>query len=136
MKILKYLVIAFLLTASFVSAQQFNFKSTALSILQKNRNGEWGKWSNPKPTTVFAKLDYDNDKIIIYSTEIQHYKIIEYLPKEVSNVDEINSYLCKNIDGIAVKIAFIVRTDSGYKTQLYVYNEDFVFCYDIIEVTK
>lgn len=136
MKKIKYLIFIFSLIASFVNAQQFSFQSTALSVLQKNRNGEWGKWSTPKPTTVFTKLDYDHDKIIIYSSEIQHYKIIEYLPKEVSDVDEINSYLCRNIEGIPVKISFIVRTDLGNKTQLYVYNEDFVFCYDIIEVTK
>jgi hypothetical protein len=62
---------------------------------------------------------------------------VEYLEKEVTKTDEINSYLCKNQLGTSVKLSFFTRVDLGNKPQLYVYFKDFVFCYDIVEeVTK
>lgn len=136
MKFFKYFVLLLLFSGVFVSAQSFRFKTSTISILEKDRYGKWKKWSTPKPTEVIVTLDYDKNKIVIYSTEIQYYKIVEYLGKEISETDEINSYLCKNPKGIAVKISFFVRKDKNNKTQLYVYNKDFSFCYDIEEITE
>ncbi len=136
MKLFKYIALFTFLTVGIANAQQFQFQTTTLSVLQKNRKGEWGKWSTPEQAKAIVKLDYDKNKIIIYSNIIQYYSIVEYLPKEVTKVDEINSYLCKNIDGYPLKISFIVRKDLKNKTQLYVYNEDYIFCYDIFEIVK
>ena len=137
MKSLKYLLF-FLFLFSFAShAQQFRFKTTALSVLEKDNKGNWGKWSKPEATELFVTLDYDKNKIVIYSREIQHYTIVEYLEKEVTKSDEINSYLCKNQEGTAVKISFFTSLHPPNKPQLYVYFKDFVFCYDVVEeVTK
>ncbi len=135
MKFFKYLVLLLLFSGTFVSAQSFRFKTTSLSILEKDHYGKWKKWSKPKPTEVIVTLDYDKNKIVIYSSDIQYYKIIEYLGKEISETDEVNSYLCKNTEGIAVKISIFVRKDQHNKTQLYVYHKDFSFCYDIEEIT-
>ena len=133
---MKYLLLFVVFAIQYSNAQQFNFQTTTLSVLKKTKNGEWGKWSTPKEAKMIVKLDYDKNKIIIYSSEIQHYSIVEYLPKQATKVDEINSYLCKSLDGIPVKISFMVRKDKKNKTQVYVYNEDFVFCYDIIEIVQ
>lgn len=136
MKLFKYVALLTFFIVGVANAQQFNFQTTSFSILKKNQKGQWGKWSTPQKAATIVKLDYNKDKIIIYSNEIQYYTIFEYLPKEVTKVDEINSYLCKNIDGFPLKISFIVRKDLKNKTQLYVYNEDYIFCYDIIEIVK
>lgn len=118
-------------------AQQFKFKTTSLTVLERGgRFNEWGKWSEPLETQLFISLDFDKEKIVVYSREIQHYRILEILPKEITEVDEINSYLCKNQFGEAAKISFIVRKDQKNKTQLYIYFTDIVFCYDIEEVTE
>jgi len=124
MKSLKYLLF-FLFIFSFAShAQQFRFKTTALTVLEKDNKGNWGKWSKPEATELYVTLDYDKNKIVIYS-------------REVTKSDEINSYLCKNQEGTAVKLSFFTRIDLGNKPQLYVYFKDFVFCYDVVEeVTK
>lgn len=103
-------------------------------MLEKDNKDNWGKWSKPEPTEMFVTLDYNKDKIVIYSREIQHYKIVEYMPKEVTKVDEINSYLCKNQFGDATKISFMTRIDKNNKPQLYVYYKDIIYCYDIVEV--
>ena len=133
---MKYLLLFVVFAIQYSNAQQFNFQTTTLSVLKKTKSGEWGKWSTPQEEKMIVKLDYDKNKIIIYSSEIQHYSIIEYLPKQVTKVDEINSYLCKSLDGIPVKISFMIRKDNKNKTQVYVYNEDFIFCYDIIEIVQ
>jgi hypothetical protein len=104
-----------------------------MTVLEKDNNNNWGKWSTPEKTEMFVTLDYDKNKIVIYSREIQHYTIVEYFDKEVTKTDEINSYLCKNQLGTPVKISFMTRIDQGNKPQLYVYFKDFVFCYDIVE---
>ena len=137
MKFFKY-VLFFLFITSFSSfAQQFRFKTTQMTVLEKDNKNNWGEWSTPEKTEMYVTLDYDKDKIVIYSREIQHYTIVEYLDKEVTKTDEINSYLCKNQLGTPVKISFMTRIDQGNKPQLYVYFKDFVFCYDIVEeVTK
>ncbi len=133
MKSIKYLLF-FLFICTFTShAQQFRFKTTALTVLEKDTKGDWGKWSKPETTALYVTLDYDKNKIVIYSREIQHYTIVEYLDKEVTKTDEINSYLCKNQEGTAVKVSFFTRVDLDNKPQLYVYFKDFVFCYDIVE---
>jgi hypothetical protein len=133
MKIFKYLLFVFFCTTFTTVAQQFRFKTTTLSVLEKDNKGDWGKWSKPEATELYVTLDYNKNKIVIYSREIQHYTIVEYLEKEVTKTDEINSYLCKNQLGTAVKISFFTRVDLGNKPQLYVYFKDFIFCYDIVE---
>lgn len=136
MKGLKYTLFLFLFAFSIVQAQEFRFKSTALSIMQRKNAKEWGKWSTPKPTEVIISLDFDKDKIVIYSTEIQHYRIIEALGTEHTDKDVITSYICKNIEGIVVKLSFFIRKDLDNKTQLYLYHKNFAFCYDIVEITE
>ena len=126
-----------MLSSATFYAQQFKFKTTSLTVLERGgRFNEWGKWSEPLETQLFISLDFDKEKIVVYSREIQHYRILEILPKEITEVDEINSYLCKNQFGEAAKISFIVRKDQKNKTQLYIYFTDIVFCYDIEEVTE
>ncbi len=134
MKFFKFLLFFIFLTSFSNYAQQFRFKTTSLSVLEKDNKDNWGKWSKPEATEMFVTLDYDKDKIVIYSREIQHYKIVEYMPKEVTKVDEINSYLCKNQLGEATKISFMTRIDKNNKPQLYVYYKDIIYCYDIVEV--
>lgn len=133
MKIFKYILILFFLFGATTYAQQFRFKTTSVSVLQQGGKGKSAKWSKPTPTEIIISLDYDKDKIVIYSSEIQHYKILEYLPKEVTKVDEINSFICRNHEGIVVKIAIILRLDVK-KAQLYVYHKNFTFAYDILEM--
>ena len=87
-------------------------------------------------TQLFVSLDFDKNKLVVYSREIQHYRILEALPKQTTETDEINSYICKNQFGEAAKASFIVRKDENFKTQLYLYFTDVVFCYDIEEVTE
>ncbi len=137
MRILRYFVFLFLIASASAFAQQFKFKTTSLTVLERGgKFNDWGKWSEPLETQLFVTLDFDKNRIVVYSREIQHYKIIESLPKEVTEVDEINSFLCKNQFGEQAKLSFIVRKNEKNKTQLYIYFTDIIFCYDIIEETN
>lgn len=137
MRILRYFVFLFLIASASAFAQQFKFKTTSLTVLERGgRMNEWGKWSEPEPTQLFISLDFDKDKIVVYSRDIQHYRIIEALSKQVTKDDEINSYLCKNQFGEKAKLSFIVRKNEKNRTQLYIYFTDIIFCYDIEEVTE
>ena len=133
MRFLKYLLFLLFLTSFSSYAQQFRFKTTSLTVLEKDKKNVWGKWSKPQKTAMMVTLDYEKNKIGIYSGEVLHYKIFKNVDTAVTKVDEINAYLCKNQYGESVKIAFMTRIDQGNKPQLYVYFKDFVFCYDIVE---
>jgi hypothetical protein len=133
MKLYNYIVILFFVFGVTSHAQKFTFKATNVSVLEQATKGKSAKWSKPTPTELIISLDYDKEKIVIYSSEIQHYKILEYLPKKVTKVDEINSFICRNHEGVTVKIAIILRLDVK-KAQLYVYHKNFTFAYDILEM--
>lgn len=136
-KILLYGILLFSFVSVGLQAQSFKFKTTSLTVLERGgKYNEWDKWSVPLETQLYITLDLTKDKIIVYSREIQHYRILEILPKQVTKTDEVNSYLCKNQFGEACKISFMVRTNENYKTQLYIYFTDIVFCYDIEEVIE
>src|SRR5690606_4096471 len=118
MRVLRYFILLFVLASASAFAQQFKFKTTSLTVLERGgKYNEWGKWSTPQETQLFVTLDFDKSKIVVYSREIQHYRIMEVMPKQTTPEDEINSYLCKNQFGEKAKLSFIVRKNEKNKTQ-------------------
>ena len=89
MKFFKYLLFFLFITSFSSFAQQFRFKTTQMTVLEKDNKNNWGKWSTPEKTEMYVTLDYDKDKIVIYSREIQHYTIVEYLDKEKNKIDNL-----------------------------------------------
>ncbi|MEZ4853693.1 hypothetical protein [Flavobacterium sp.] len=137
MKRIKLFIALFFLISIGIQAQSFKFKTTSLTVLEREgKYNKWGKWSEPLNTQLYVNLDFDKNKIVVYSREIQHYRILEILPKQVTKTDEINSYICKNQFGEACRVSFMVRKNEKNKTQVYIYFKDIVFCYDIEEVTE
>ena len=76
MKFFKYLLFFLFITSFSGFAQQFRFKTTQMTVLEKDNKNNWGKWSTPEKTEMFVTLDYDKDKIVIYSREIQQERIL------------------------------------------------------------
>ena len=63
-----------LFTVTFSYSQEIaKFRTTEAAF---KLNGEWSDWISTRINIVF---DFTNDKIIIYSTDIQIYKVLEEL---------------------------------------------------------
>ena len=61
-------------------SQTYKFKTSGLSVMQKDQKGNWGKWSNLNLVNILVKLDTDKNRIIVYSEVIQLFQIIDYIP--------------------------------------------------------
>lgn len=123
-------ILFFLLTAS-VSAQTYMFQTTGFSVMEKNDRGLWGKWSDLKPANIIVSLDTTKDRIVIYSQEIQVYRIANYDAKEENDTDLVYPFTCADESGWPVKISFITRKNQGNRKQLYIKHKDVVLLYNI-----
>ena len=58
-------------------SQTYSFKTSGLSLMQKDENGKWGKWSGLNLVNILVKLDTDKSRIVVYSEIIQLFEIID-----------------------------------------------------------
>jgi hypothetical protein len=112
-------------------SQTYNFRTSGLSVLQKDQKGKWGNWSDLKLTTILVKLDTDKSRIIVYSEVIQLFEIIEYIPLQESKTDSIYSFACKDNNGEDCTLSIITRKNQGNRKQLYINYDDRIILYNI-----
>jgi hypothetical protein len=129
---LKTFIILFLLAAGLqASAQVYRFKTTGFSVLEKNEKGKWGNWSDLQKTEMIITLDTNKNRIIVYSQEIQLYKIITYQPEQENDNDLIYSFECSNEEGMPFTISIITRKQQGNRKQMYINQKDVILMYNI-----
>ena len=115
-------------------SQTYNFKTSGLSVLQKDQKdqrGKWGKWSDLKLVNILVKLDTDKSRIIVYSEVIQLFEIIEYIPLEERKTDSVYSFTCKDNNGEDCTLSIITRKNQGNRKQLYINYDDRIILYNI-----
>ncbi|PWA05079.1 hypothetical protein [Flavobacterium psychrotolerans] len=133
MRLKKIFLILFLIVGMQYSyCQIYKFQSTGFSVLEKNDKGDWGKWSDLQNTSLIITLDTNKNRIIIYSQEIQLYKIVNYETKQVSGDNEINAFTCSNDDGEPFVISIITRKNQGNRKQLYINQKKVIIVYNIV----
>ncbi|TDD98473.1 hypothetical protein [Flavobacterium cellulosilyticum] len=112
-------------------SQTYNFKTSGLSVLQKDQNGKWGKWSELKLVNILVKLDTDKSRIIVYSEAIQLFEIIDYIPLEENETDSVYSFTCKDNNGENCTLSIITRKNQGNRKQLYINYDNAIILYNI-----
>lgn len=112
-------------------SQTYNFKTSGLSVMEKNRNGKWGKWSDLKLVNILVKLDTDKNRIIVYSEAIQLFEIIDYEALEENETDSIYSFICKDNNGENCTLSIITRKNQDNRKQLYINYDDRIIVYNI-----
>jgi hypothetical protein len=115
-------------------SQVYKFKSTGFSVLEKDNKGNWGKWSDLQQSTLVIALDTQKDRIVVYSQEIQFYKILEYLEKEENENDLIYPFTCQDIDGEQFTISIITRKNQNGRKQLYINQKNVILVYNIVNI--
>jgi hypothetical protein len=112
-------------------AQTHSFETTGFSIMERT-NGKWGKWSDVTPSKMIITLDTNKDRIVVYSQEIQLYRIMNYEPKEENDNDLVYGFSCADEDGFPVAISIITRKKQGNRKQMYITHKNVVLMYNII----
>ena len=130
-----YVVLLFLvmgLQHSF--GQNYKFKTSGFSVLEKTEKGKWGKWSDLDLVNILVTLDTDKNRIVVYSQIIQLFEIIEYQPIEENDTDIVYSFTCKDNEGLDCTVSIITRKKQGNRKQLYINYEDRIIMYNIFNM--
>ncbi|WP_264536896.1 hypothetical protein [Flavobacterium sp. N1736] len=112
-------------------SQSYQFKTSGFSVLEKNERGKWGEWSNLDLVNLSVVLDTNKHRIVVYSQEIQLFRIMDYIEREENDTDITYSFLCKDNNGIDCKLSIITRKKQDYRKQLYINYEDRIIVYNI-----
>ena len=112
-------------------SQTYKFKTSGLSVMQKDQKGNWGKWSNLNLVNILVKLDTDKNRIIVYSEVIQLFEIIDYIPLEENETDSIYTFTCKDNNGVDCTLSIITRKKQDNRKQLYINYDDRIIVYNI-----
>ena len=112
-------------------SQTYKFKTSGLSVMQKDQKGSWGKWSDLNLVNMLVKLDTDKNRIIVYSEVIQLFEIIDYIPLEENETDSIYTFTCKDNNGVNCTLSIITRKKQDNRKQLYINYDDRIIVYNI-----
>ncbi len=130
-----YLVLLFLgFGLHYAHGQSYHFKTSGFSVLEKTEKGKWGEWSNLDLVNLSVILDTDKHRIVVYSQEIQLFKILDYIEREENDTDIVYSFMCKDNDGKECKLSIITRKKQDYRKQLYINYDDHIIVYNIFNV--
>jgi hypothetical protein len=111
--------------------QTYKFKTSGLSVLDKDQRGKWGKWSDLKLVNILVSLDTDKSRIIVYSEVIQLFEIIDYIPLEENDTDSVYSFTCKDNNGDDCTLSIITRKKQDNRKQLYINYDNRIIVYNI-----
>jgi len=132
MKLIHTLFLCFFLSfGNQILAQVYKFKATSYSVMERNANGNWGKWSDFQESTVIITLDGKKNRIVVGSKEIQLFNIIAYGEKISTEFDDTLTFECEDNGGGSCSIQIITRKNQGNRKQFYINYADVKFVYNI-----
>ena len=111
--------------------QTYKFKTSGFSVMEKNQNGKWGKWSNLDLVNILVALDTDKNRIVVYSEIIQLFEIIDYQPLEENETDSVYTFVCKDNNGDDCTLSIITRKQQDNRKQLYINYSNRIIVYNI-----
>jgi hypothetical protein len=121
----------FLAVVSSAGAQVHKFQATGFTVSEKDNKGKWGKWSDFQKTSLVITLDADKNRIIVYSQEVQLYRIQSYGEREETPSDIIYPFSCIDDNGEKFAISIITRKKQGNRKQLYINHKNVIIAYNI-----
>ena len=131
----KYIILLFLILGFQHSyGQNYKFKTSGFSVLEKNEKGKWGKWSDLNLVNILVKLDTSKNRIVVYSQIIQLFEIIEYQPTEENDTDIVYSFTCKDNEGVDCTVSIITRKKQENRKQLYINYDNRIIVYNIFNM--
>lgn len=105
------------------------FKATEFSIKMKH-NGYWQDWTDWQDCDIEVKFDFNNEKITIYSNEVQIYRIISHIKQDSDGSGgTADTFKVKDQDGRRGQLR--LRQQSDGERQIYIDFNDVSWVYNI-----
>ena len=125
------ILLLFVCCAFQAGAQVHKYYTTDFSYKYKD-GYSWTEWSDWQESSMLVVINFNNDRISIYSNEIQEYDVVENLDSYDDDSGGSNiKFLCVNEEGLRCHIRLRVLSDGS--KQLYVDFNDFMYVYNLIE---
>lgn len=115
-------------------SQTYKFKTSGVSVLEKNSKLKWGKWSDLNLVNLLVTLDTNKNRFVVYSQIIQLFEIVEYIPTQENDTDIVYAFTCKDNNGLDCTISIITRKKQDNRKQLYITYDDHIIVYNIFNM--
>lgn len=113
-----------------MSAQSVRLKAYEISYANVNQWGGWSDWSAWSDCNIDISINFDTERILIFSKETQDYSISKFLDPQTDNNGKSQVMRC--IDGNGLICTIRLRTQySPQALQLYIEYNDFRWAYNI-----
>jgi hypothetical protein len=115
-------------------SQTYKFKTSGVSVLEKNSKAKWGKWSELNLVNLLVTLDTNKNRFVVYSQIIQLFEIVDYVPVQENDTDIVYSFACRDNNGLDCTISIITRKKQENRKQLYITYDDHIILYNIFNM--
>jgi hypothetical protein len=124
-----FLLIAFLSVGS--QAQTLTFKTSSVSVTEKNEKGKWNNWSDFVDADLIITIDGKKNRIVVNSPDIQVYTIKAYGEKIENDDQKIVPFECVDNNGSKCNIIVITHKKENNRMQFYINYSEVKFVYNI-----
>lgn len=133
MKLIKFLTIFLFFISGFqtLSAQKYRFKTSSLSIMERDKKGIWGNWTDFKKSNSEIELDGKKNRIVVYSEQIQLFNIASYGDVTENELDKTVPFMCEDNGGAPCMIMIITRKKENNRMQIYINYQDLKMVYNV-----
>jgi len=132
MKSLRLLImLAFFGLCNQVHSQTILFKTSAVSVTEKNAKGNWNKWSDFVDAQLLISIDGKKNRIVVNSPDIQVFSIKAYGEVTEDEDQKIVPFECVDNNGSKCTILIITRIKEKNRMQCYINYSEVKFVYNI-----
>lgn len=124
-----FLLVAFLTVGS--HAQTLTFKTSSVSVTEKNEKGKWNNWSEFVDADLIITIDGKKNRIVVNSPDIQVYTIKAYGEKIENDDQKIVPFECVDNNGSKCNIIVITHKKENNRMQFYINYSEVKFVYNI-----
>lgn len=113
------------------TAQTINFKTSSVSITEKNEKGKWSEWSDFVKADLLITIDGKKNRIVVNSPEIQVFTILSYGEKTEDGSNKVVPFECIDNNGSKATIFVITKKKEDNRMQFYINYSEVKFVYNI-----
>ncbi len=113
------------------AAQTLTFKTSSVSITEKNEKGKWNEWSDFVKADLVISIDAKKNRIVVNSPEIQVFTILAYGEKTEDETTRIVPFECIDNNGSKATVFVITKKKESNRMQFYINYSEVKFVYNI-----
>lgn len=126
-----FLFLSFYFGFQNIHAQTINFKTSSVSITEKNERGKWSEWSDFVKADLLITIDGKKNRIVVNSPEIQVFTILSYGEKTEDSSNKVVPFECIDNNGSKATIFVITKKKEDNRMQFYINYSEVKFVYNI-----